>query len=62
MKDSSHVEIIEDPVKEARRYVLNARDILKEKAELLTEPNQPKPQPHPKIPKSNLFAVQISLK
>ncbi len=37
MKDSSHVEIIEDPVKEARRYVLNARDILKEKAELDVE-------------------------
>jgi hypothetical protein len=34
MKDSSCVEIIEDPVKEARRYVQNAKDVLKEKGQL----------------------------
>ena len=37
MKDSNHTEIYTDPVKEARRYVKNARDILNEKGKLDAE-------------------------
>lgn len=34
MKDSNHVANIEDPVKEARRYVQNAKDILDKNGKL----------------------------
>ena len=37
MKDSSHPEIIDNPVEEARRYVRNAKEILNEKGNLNTE-------------------------
>ena len=37
MNDSNHTEIYTDPVKEARRYVKNARDILNEKGKLDAE-------------------------
>lgn len=34
MKDSNYPEVYPDPVKEARRYVQNAKDILNEKGKL----------------------------
>ena len=37
MRDSSSKEVYDDPVKEARRYVQNAKDILNEKARLDVE-------------------------
>ena len=37
MKDSNHPEIYTDPVKEARRYVKNAKDILKNNGKLDAE-------------------------
>ena len=37
MKDSNTIETIEDPVKEARRYVQNAKDLLTENGKLNTE-------------------------
>ncbi|MBO6027187.1 MAG: DUF5618 family protein [Bacteroidales bacterium] len=37
MKDAIHVEDFEDPVKEARRYVQNAKDILNQNGKLDTE-------------------------
>lgn len=37
MRDSNHIEIYADPIDEARRYVQNAKDLLKEKGKLNTE-------------------------
>jgi len=37
MKDSSHPEVITDPIDEARRYVRNAKDLLTEKGKLNVE-------------------------
>ena len=37
MKDAIHVENLEDPVGEARRYVQNAKDILEKNGKLDTE-------------------------